>query len=55
MVQSKVFTAISRMHYVHALPQPRRWRRSLGYSLASVHSLGKTVVFPRLSQFLVLQ
>ncbi len=46
MVQSKDFTATSRMRYVHPLPWPLGLRRSLGWSSASVHSWGKTLVIP---------
>ncbi len=54
-VQSKDCTIASRIRFVHA---PPRWlgpRSYLLYSLASVHSRGKTLVFPRLRQFFVLQ
>jgi hypothetical protein len=36
-------------------PRPLGPRRSPGYSSAAVHSRGKTMAFPRLRQFLVLQ
>ncbi len=47
--------AISRMRFAHAPPQQLGPRSYPLYSSASVHSRGKTLVFPRLRQFLALQ
>jgi hypothetical protein len=54
-VQSKDCIAVSRMRFVHT---PLRWpgpRSYLLYSSTSMHSRGKTLVFPWLRQSLVLQ
>ncbi len=54
-MQLKGCTVVSRMPFAHS-PVRRFGQRSyLLYSLASVHSREKTLVFPRLRQFLALQ
>jgi hypothetical protein len=53
-VQSKDCIVISRMRYAHAPPQRLGLKSYLLYSSASMHSQGKTLVFPRFRQFLVL-
>ncbi len=51
--QSKDCTAASRTRFAHALPWRHCLRSYLLCSLASEHSRGKTLVFPRLRQFSV--
>ncbi len=54
-VQSKDSIAISRMRFTHAPPWRLGPRSYLLYSSASLHSKGKTLVFPRLRQFWAFQ
>jgi hypothetical protein len=51
-MQSIDCIAASKMHFVPALPGLLGPRRSLGSSSDSIPSQGKTLVFPRLRQFL---
>jgi hypothetical protein len=53
-VQSKDCTAASRMPFAHAPPRRLGLRSYFLCSLDSEHSRGKTLVFPRLRQFLAL-
>ncbi len=53
-MQSKDFTAASRTPFAHAPPRQLGPRNYLLCSLDSEHSRGKTLVFPRLRQFLAL-
>jgi hypothetical protein len=53
MVQSKDCIAASRMHFAYAPPRQHGPRSYPLYSSDSEHSRGKTLVFPRLRQFLV--
>ncbi len=54
-VQSKDFTAASRMRYMLVPPRLLGPRRSPGFSMASVHSWGRSLAFPRLRQFVWLK
>jgi hypothetical protein len=54
MAQLKDCTAASRMRFAHTPPQEHGPRINPLESLDSLHSQGKTLVFPQLRQFLVL-
>ncbi len=54
-VQSKDSTTASRMLFTHMPPRRLGPRSYLLYSWVSVHSRGKTLLFPWMRQFLVLQ